>query len=57
MLGLWEGLSINDAIPAEAGTMSYDTADNTVRMIQGYGQGSVLGKIDVEHAYKLIPIH
>ncbi len=37
--------------------MSYDTVDNTVRMIQGYGQGSVLGKTDVEHTYKLVPIH
>ncbi len=52
-----EGLSVNDAIPVEAGAVAYDTVDNTVRMIQGYGQGSVLGKTDVEHRYKLVPIH
>ncbi len=52
-----EGLSVNDAIPVETGAVSYDTVDNAVRMIQGYGQGSVLGKTDVEHAYKLVPIH
>ncbi len=51
-----EGLSVNDAIPVKAGAVSYDTVDNAVRMIQGYGQGSVLGKRDVEHAYKLVPI-
>ncbi len=54
---LREGLSVNDAIPVEAGAVSYDTVDNEVRMIQSYGQGSVLGKTDVEHAYKLVPIH
>ncbi len=37
--------------------MSYDTVDNVVRMIQRYDQGSVLGKTNVEHEYKLIPIH
>ncbi len=52
-----EGLSVNDAIPVEAEAVSYDTVDNVVRMIQGHGLGSVLGKTDVEHAYKLIPIH
>ncbi len=51
-----EGLSVNDAIPVEAGAVSYDTVDNAVRIIQGYGQGSVLGKTDVEHVYKLFPI-
>ncbi len=54
---LREGLSVNDAIPVEVGAVSYDTVDNAVRMIQGYGQGSVLGKTCVEHAYKLVPIH
>ncbi len=51
-----EGLSVNDAIPVEAGAVSYNTVDNVVRMIQGYGQVSVLGNTDVEHAYKLVPI-
>ncbi len=39
-----EGLSVNNAIPVEAGAVSYNTVDNVVRMIQGYGQVSVLGK-------------
>ncbi len=52
-----ECLSVNDAIPVEAGAVSYDTVDNLVRMIQCYGQRSVLGKTDVEHEYKLVPIH
>ncbi len=52
-----EGHSVNDAIPVEAGVVSYDIVNNAVRMIQGYGQESVLGKTDMEHAYKLVPIY
>ncbi len=49
-----EGLSVNNAIPVEAGDVSYDTVNNVARMIQGYGQGLVLGKMDVEHVYTSI---
>jgi hypothetical protein len=48
---------VNDCIPKEAGSVSYDTVDTAVRLIQKLGPGAVMYKSDVEHAYKLIPIH
>ncbi len=37
--------------------MSYDTVDMAMRLIQEAGPGARLAKTDIEHAYKLIPIH
>ncbi len=51
------GLSVNSHILMEAGTVSYDTVDKAISLIQDIGPGVVLAKTDIEHAYKLIPIH
>ena len=53
----FEGTSVNSAIPTEAGSVSYDTVDSAIALIQMSGPNSVLAKTDIEHAYKLIPIH
>ncbi len=54
---LFGGLSVNSHIPKEAGTVSYDTVDEAISLIQHIGPGAVLAKTDIAHAYKLIPIH
>ncbi len=51
------GPLVNSHIPKEAGTVSYDTVDKAISLIQDIGPGAVLAKTDIEHAYKLIPIH
>ncbi len=48
------GSSVNSYIPTEAGTVSYDTVDTAIALIQSIGPGAVLAKSDIEHAYKLI---
>ncbi len=49
------GPSVNSHIPTEAGTVSYDTVDTAISLIQTIGP--VLAKTDIEHAYQPIPIH
>ncbi len=51
------GPSVNSHIPTKAGSVSYDTVDTAIWLIQAIGPGVVLAKTDIEHAYKLIPIH
>ncbi len=51
------GPSVNSHIPVEAGTVSYDTVDTAIALIQSIGPGAFLAKTDIEHAYMLIPIH
>ncbi len=49
--------SVNSFIPTEAGTVSYDTIDTIISLIQSIWAGAILAKTDIEHAYKLILIH
>ncbi len=39
------------------GTVSYCTVDMAIRLVQEAGPGAILAKTDIEHAYKLTPIH
>ena len=49
--------SINDGIARELCSMKYATVDNDVQRILQRGRGTLLAKIDIEHAYRNIPIH
>ncbi len=51
------GISINSCIPTRDGTVTYDTMDTAIQLIQQAGQRAILTKTDINHAYKLIPIH
>ncbi len=51
------GSSVNYSIPKEEATVSYDTVDSAVKLIQSIGQSAVMAKTDIQHSYKLIPIH
>ncbi len=53
----FEGISVNSCIPTKDGTVTYDTVDTAIQLIQRAGQGAILAKTDIEHAYKLIPVH
>ncbi len=57
LLAQFEGLSVNSCIPTAEGTVTYDTVHTAIQLIRKAGPGAILTKTDVEHAYKLVPIH
>ena len=51
-----KGYSVNDGIPKELCSMSYITTDDAVCKIEQLGPGSLLAKIDIKSAFRLIPV-
>ena len=49
--------SVNSAIPKEHTSVSYDTLDSALEWVLSYGRGSLIAKVDIEEAYRIIPIH
>ena len=49
--------SVNDGIPSDLCSLSYITTDDVVEKIVEVGKGCLLAKVDVEHAYRNIPVH
>lgn len=52
-----EGQSVNDGIEPAWCTLSYTTVDAVAEIIATLGRGALLAKIDIESAYRLIPVH
>ena len=48
---------MNDGIPSELCSLSYITTDDAVEKVMELGIGRLLAKVDVEHAYRNIPVH
>ena len=51
------GKSVNDGIDATFCSMSYTTVDDVAFLAAVLGKGSLLAKVDIESAYRLIPVH
>ena len=51
-----EGQSVNDGIEQILCTLSYTTVDSVAEIVAKLGKGSLLAKIDIECAYRLIPV-
>ena len=51
------GKSVNDGIDPEFCSLSYISVDHAARVISRLGRGSLLAKIDIEAAYRLVPVH
>jgi len=49
--------SINDGIPKDLCSMSYVTINDAIDRILSTGPGSLLAKIDIKNAFRLIPVH
>ena len=49
--------SVNDGIDPELCSLSYTTVDDIARRIAQFGSGALLAKVDIESAYRLIPVH
>ena len=51
------GHSVNDGIPKSLCSLSYVTVDTAIRHILNTGTGALLAKIDIKHAFRLLPVH
>lgn len=49
--------SVNDGIPKSLCSLSYITIDTAISNILELGQGTLLAKIDIKHAFRLHPVH
>ena len=52
-----EGSSVNDGITPERCSLEYITVDKVAASAMAMGEGTLLAKIDVKSAYRLVPIH
>ena len=51
------GYSINDGINPTMCSMEYATIDQAVRTVQSLGKGTLLSKLDLKRAYRMVPIY
>ena len=51
------GSSVNDAISKDICSLKYTTVDQAVHRIIRIGVGALLAKIDIQHAFRNIPVH
>ncbi len=51
------GASVNDGISPDLVSLSYIAVDDVAAIVQELGKGSLLAKMDIEAAYRLIPVH
>ena len=51
------GSSVNEGIDAAFCSLSYTTVDDVAALVATLGRGSLLAKVDIESAYRLIPVH
>ena len=51
------GHSINDGIPSALCSLSYVTIDDAILKILQSGKGTILAKIDIKSAFRLLPVH
>ena len=51
------GYSVNDGIDASLCSLAYTTVDDIASVVVRLGKGALLSKVDIESAYRLIPVH
>ena len=51
------GHSVNDGIEPSLCSLSYTTIDEVASHVSRLGTGALLAKVDIESAYRLIPVH
>ena len=51
------GLSVNDGIDSDLCSLSYIKVDHVAQIVSNLGRGALLAKVDIESAYRLIPVH
>ena len=51
------GVSVNDGIDKQASSLSYAVTDNVVRCVLQTGRSILFVKLDLQSAYRMIPVH
>ena len=51
------GQSVNDGIDPSLCSLMYATVDEVAEIVVKLGRGALLSKVDIESAYRLIPVH
>ena len=51
------GDSVNDFIPKDEYSLHYITVDKAISAIKRFGRGDWLSKLDIEAAFRIIPVH
>ena len=51
------GKSVNDGTPGDLCSLRYASVDDAVAMVRSLGTGTLLTKIDIKDAYRLVPVH
>ena len=51
------GHSVNDGISKQLCSLKYITVDTAISHILTFGPGTLLAKIDIKHAFRLLPVH
>ena len=51
------GNSVNSHIPTEFSKVTYETLDHIVALVQKFGKDSLISKVDIEDAFRIMPIH
>ena len=51
-----KGRSVNDGILQDDAAVRYETFDHVVSIIQRIGTGALIAKVDIEHAFRIIPV-
>ena len=52
-----EGASINDGIDPQLCSLQYTSVERVARAAQSLGKGTLLAKLDIKSAYRVIPVH
>lgn len=51
------GSSVNDGVDPALCSMAYISVDDVAALVAQLGKGTLLAKVDIESAYRLIPVH
>ena len=52
-----DGNSVNDGISPELCSLSYISIDDISRVVASLGRGTLLAKVDIKSAYRIVPVH
>lgn len=52
-----EGGSANDSMDKDSCSLSYTFVDTITSRVAALGKGTLIAKMDVQQAYRLVPVH
>ena len=52
-----DGHSVNDGISRSLCSLTYVSVDTAVKLVEQLGRGTLLAKVDIRSAYRMLPIH